>query len=269
MVRDVLASISWRPIVEIHVGPLSVKPHGVLIAVGFLVGTWLMLRRTRAAGVDDEAVWRIMTWSLFAGLLGMRVWWAVGHWDELESWIEVVAIWHGGMTLFGGLLTAIPVGLLVARREGLPLLALLDMAAPGLAIAIAIGRLSDLIVGDHLGTPTSLPWGFRYVGSDHPFAGAPAIGDIVHPVALYDMLLTGALFVVLVRFARSKRASGSVISLFAIWYAAERLVLDFFRTDPQRAFGLTGTQLTSIVLITVILMALARRGRRGAVLADA
>jgi phosphatidylglycerol:prolipoprotein diacylglycerol transferase len=260
-VPAVLATISWRPLVEIHLGPLSIKPHGVLIAVGFLVGARLMLRRTRAAGIDDERVWRVLTWSLVAGLIGMRVWWAIGHWSELHSWIEVIAVWHGGMTLFGGLLTAIPVGLLVARRKGLPLLAMLDMAAPSLAIAIAIGRLSDLIVGDHLGTPTTMPWGFRYVGSDHPFAGAPAIGDVVHPVALYDMLLTALLFVVLIRFLRTTRAPGSAIALFAIWYATERIVLDFFRTDSERSLGLTGTQLVSIALVTAILAALTVRWR--------
>jgi phosphatidylglycerol:prolipoprotein diacylglycerol transferase len=260
-VPPVLATISWRPLVEIHLGPLSIKPHGVLIAIGFLVGAGLTLRRTRAAGIEEERVWRVLTWSLVAGLIGMRVWWAIGHWSGLHSWVEVIAIWHGGMTLFGGLLTAIPVGLLVARREGLPLLAMLDMAAPSLAIAIAIGRLSDLIVGDHLGTPTTMPWGFRYVGSDHPFAGAPAIGDVVHPVALYDMLLTALLFVVLIRFLRTTRARGSAIALLAIWYATDRIVLDFFRTDPERLFGLTGTQLISIVLVAMVLAVLAVRSR--------
>ncbi len=107
------------------------------------------------------------------------------------------------MSLFGGLIAAVATGGIVARREGLQVLPLLDMASPGLALGIAIDRVSDLIVADHLGNPTSLPWGFRYVGADHPLQGAPPIGAVVHPVALYDLILTTVLLVVLLRFARS------------------------------------------------------------------
>jgi len=257
-----LASISWRPIVEIHLGPLSLKPHGILIAVGFLVGAHLLLRRTRRSGFADDAVWRVLWWGLVAGLVGMRAFWVIGNWGTLHSPVEILAVWHGGMTLFGGLLTGIPVALLVARREHLPVVPLLDMATPGLAIAIAIGRLSDLIVGDHLGIPTTLPWGFRYVGSDHPFASAPEIGAIVHPVALYDLVLTTVLFVVLLRFLRIVRAPGSAAALFTVWYAAERIGLDVLRTDPPRVLGLTGTQAASIALIGVVAALLARRATR-------
>ena len=73
----------------------------------------------------------------------------------------------------------------------------------------------------------------------------PPIGAVVHPVALYDLLSVTVLFFVLVWFLRGPRAAGSAVALFTLWYAGGRVGLDFLRTDPTRAFGLTGTQLAS------------------------
>jgi len=257
------AYISWRIVTGFHLGPLMIRPHGALIAVGFLAGAFLMRRSTRAAKIPDEQLWNVLEWGLAGGLIGMRLAWDLGHLDEMRSLVDLIAVWNGGMSLLGGLIGALILGGIAVRRAGLPLLPMLDMAAPGLALGIAIGRFSDLIVGDHLGKPTSLPWGFRYIGGMHPLEGVPSIGTIVHPVALYDMLLTTALLIVLLRFARRPRAVGSSIALFTLWYAGSRVFTDFLRTDPVRLFGLTGSQLTSIVLIAIVVTGLVLRGRSG------
>jgi phosphatidylglycerol---prolipoprotein diacylglyceryl transferase len=194
----------------------------------------------------------------------MRVAWDLGHLDDMRSLVDLVAGWNGGMSLLGGLIGAVILGGLAVRREGLQPLPMLDMAAPGFALGIAIGRVSDLVIGDHLGTPRSLPWGFRYVGGAHPLAGVPEYGTVVHPVALYDMLLTSLLLVVLLRLARRPRAVGSAIALFTIWYAAGRMLTDLVRTDPRRMAGLTGSQLVSLVLIVLAIAGLTARRRRGA-----
>jgi prolipoprotein diacylglyceryl transferase len=258
-----LAYISWRIVTGFHIGPLMIRPHGALIAVGFFAGAFLMRRSTRAAKIPDEQLWRVLQWGLVGGLIGMRLAWDLGHLDEMRSPVDLIAVWNGGMSLLGGLIGALLLGAIAVRRAGLPLLPMLDMAAPGLALGIAIGRFSDLIVGDHLGKPTSLPWGFKYIGGMHPLEGVPAIGTVVHPVALYDMLLTTALLLVLLRFARRPRAVGSSIALFTLWYAGSRVFTDFLRTDPRRLFGLTGSQLTSIVLIVIVVTGLVLRRRSG------
>src|SRR3990172_9607322 len=258
-----LAYISWRIVTGFHVGPLMIRPHGALIAVGFFAGAFLMRRSTRAAKIPDEQLWRVLEWGLVGGLIGMRLAWDLGHLEEMRSPVDLIAVWNGGMSLLGGLIGALILGGIAVRRASLPLLPMLDMAAPGLALGIAIGRFSDLIVEDHLGKPTSLPWGFKYIGGMHPLEGGPAIGTGVHPVALYDMLLTTALLIVLLRFARRSRAVGSSIALFTLWYAGSRVFTDLLRTDPARLFGLTGSQLTSIALLAIVVAGLILRGRVG------
>ena len=258
-----LAYISWKVVTGFHLGPFMIRPHGLLIAVGFLAGARLMQRYSRPRGVSDDSLWRILGWSLAGGLVGMRVAWILGHWREMDSVLDTIAIWNGGMSLLGGLIGAVLVGGFIARREKLAVLPLLDMAAAGIALGIAIGRVSDLIIGDHLGKATTLPWGFRYVGGVEPLAGVPPVGAVVHPVALYDLLITTVLLVVLIRFIRSPRATGSAIALFTLWYASGRILTDFLRTDPRRLLGMTGSQLTAIGAVVAVSLALWWRARRG------
>ena len=261
-VTPVLAYISWKVVTEFHLGPLMIHPHGLLIAVGFLAGARLMQRYTRPYRISDQQLWRVLSWALVGGIVGMRLAWDLGHWREMHSILDWLAIWNGGMSLFGALIGAVVVGAFVARREKLPVVPLLDMAAPGLALGIAIGRVSDLIIGDHLGKPTTVPWGFRYIGGINPLGGVPAVGTVVHPVALYDLIITSVLLLVLIRFMRKPRAAGSAIALFTLWYAGSRVLTDFLRTDPRRLLGLTGSQLTSIAAIAAVVVFLAWRARR-------
>jgi phosphatidylglycerol---prolipoprotein diacylglyceryl transferase len=257
-----LAFFSWQVVTEVHIGPLMIRPHGVLIAAGFFAGAVLMRRYSRARGVPDDALWRVLTWGLVGGLIGMRVAWDLGHWQEMRSPLDLIAVWNGGMSLLGGLIGAVVLGAIVARHEKSAVVPLLDLAAPGLALGIAIGRVGDLIIGDHLGKPTTLPWGFRYLGGTMRLGGVPPIGTVVHPVALYDLILTTGLLFVLLWFMRSPRANGSVIALFTLWYAGGRILTDFLRTDPRRFAGLTGSQLTSIVSVGAVTMVLWLRARR-------
>ncbi|HEX6208192.1 MAG TPA: prolipoprotein diacylglyceryl transferase [Actinomycetota bacterium] len=256
-----LGTISWTPLKEIHLGPVVLYPHGLLIAVGFVAGALLLRRYTRRRGIPDAVVWRILTWVAVGSLVGMRLAWVAGNWRMLSSPLEVFALWHGGMSLLGGIIGGTLAALPALRREDLPVLPMFDLAAPGLALGIVIGRFSDLVIGDHLGKPTGLPWGFRYTGGEVP-GTAPAVGSVVHPVALYDMVSTGLLLLALAWLLQKPRAPGSAISLFVVWYGAFRLATDFLRTDPVRGFGMTGSQLTSLIAIVAVLAALLVRARR-------
>ncbi len=246
-----IAYLSWTVATRRELFGIPWYPHGVLIAVGFALGSWMLVRRARTEGVDTDKLIDVLTWVAVGGFVGTRLFWVIGNWHEVGSIREALMIWHGGMTLFGGIAGGAFAGIAASRGRGLPTVRLLDLAMPGLAVGIAIGRVSDLIIGDHLGKPTGLPWGFRYVGGNPP-GDAPALGTVVHPVALYDLVLTSILLLTLLRFLRKRHTAGAAVALFAGWYATERLLLDFLRTDPVRAFGLTGTQLASIVVIGTV-----------------
>lgn len=246
------AYLSWEVSMRRELFGVTFFPHGVLIAVGFVAGSLLLRRSTRRLGlVADDVLYDILFWVAVGSLVGTRLFWALGNWSQLSSPAEVLMIWKGGMTLYGGIAGGLVGGVVLLRRHRLPVLTMVDLAMPGLALGLLIGRISDLITGDHLGKPTDRPWGFRYVGTDPP-GQAPTVGQVVHFVALYDVVLVAILLVALLWFARRPRAAGSVAALFALYYSVDRIALDFLRVDPARAFGLTGTQLVSVAVVAVV-----------------
>ena len=256
------AYLSWRVDMTRYFFGIPYFPHGVLIAVGFLLGGLLLHRYTRERGVPTDVLLDILTWVLVGSMLGTRLVWVAGNLDRMDSVAEVFMIWRGGMTLYGGILGGLIAGVIMLRRHQLPVLEMIDLAAPAMALGLVIGRISDLITGDHLGKPTDLPWGFRYVGTNPP-GEAPPLGAVVHPVALYDAILVSILFAILVLYLRRRRPAGTAAAIFALYYSVDRLFLDFLRTDRTRAFGLTGTQLTSIAVIVFVTGWLVYRVRKG------
>lgn len=250
-----LGAISYDPIVKIELGPLGLSPHGIGIAVGFLAGAALMLRAAEKKGISEDAVYSILIRALIGSIIGARFAYVLNHFSDFESPVEILQIWKGGISLLGGIIGGIAVPCLWARRNGVSFWKATDAAAPGLALGIVIGRLGDLIVGDHLGKPTRFILGYLCPGASVDTASPCPPGVVVHQTALYDLLLTAVLLGLLLWLRRRDRFDGFLILTFGAVYGAQRLLEDFFREDVRR-FGLTGSQWTASVAVLVCLYVL-------------
>lgn len=259
-----LAAISYEPLVRIHIGPVSISPHGIFTALGFLVGAWLLLRDTRRRGIPDDDLYAILTRAAIGALIGARVVYVLNNWSSFDGPAEWVRIWEGGISLLGGIAGALVAAAPVVRRRGLRFFPLMDLAAPWLPLGIAIGRIGDLVIADHLGAPTDLPFGFRCpeivdvgrtVGSPCP------AGEVVHLTAAYDLVIALLVAVVLVALRRRPLRLGERTLLLGILYGAGRLAFDFLREDTRR-LGLTGSQWTAVAVIVGASALLAARRRR-------
>jgi phosphatidylglycerol---prolipoprotein diacylglyceryl transferase len=150
----------------------------------------------------------------------------------------------------------------------------MDLASVGLAVGIIIGRVGDLVIGDHIGKPTDFPLGWRCLGEvggppstdEQVYRAAleagnpPALGcfDVVlHQTALYDLVWTALLLGLLWRVGRTARNTGLMILVFTVWYGFMRVVTDFLRVD-KTYFGLTGSQITALLAMTAAIYLLAR-----------
>lgn len=296
---DLVAVLSWPIVSRIPlVGDLAVSPHGLAIGVGVVVGAAMMVRRARRRGVttrgpdglrrlDDgevaDAVQSLLGWVLLGAVVGARGFYVLTHLDVYAvDPARIPAIQEGGLTFIGGVAGGVAVGWWVARRRGHDPLALLDAAAPGLALGLAIGRLGDLAIGDHLGPVTTSAWGWRCAGDLNPVGGrnvlemvapvpypsaavasgavdAPVVGcfdGAVVQTAMVDAV--GALVVALVLLAveRRWRGRGSLATTWVVAYGVLRILGDVLRQD-RRVWGLTGTQwaLGAAVLGVVVLQA--------------
>jgi phosphatidylglycerol:prolipoprotein diacylglycerol transferase len=246
----VLALLQFDPIVYLHLGPLRVSPHGIATAVGFVAGARLLLPATRARRIGDDVVFTMLYRAAIGALVGARLAYAINHVsDYSDNPLSVFAIWEGGISLFGGIAGGILAAAPVMRAHRLSFWSLMDAAAPGLALGIAIGRIGDLVVGDHLGRPTDFALGFRCTDADTASPCIAPTGAGVHMPALYDMVNATLLLVVLLVLRRRRRWDGFLILVAAAWYGLGRFVEDFFRVDEVVALGLSGSQLTALTLV--------------------
>ncbi|HEX2039595.1 MAG TPA: prolipoprotein diacylglyceryl transferase [Acidimicrobiales bacterium] len=246
-----LGAISYDPIVNVDIGPLSISPHGVGIAVGFLLGARLMLPTTRRQGIADDVVYALLTRAAIGAVIGARLAYVANHIGDYDSIVEPFKVWEGGISLLGGFFGAILLAMPEVRKHKLDFWKVMDAAAPGMALGVVVGRIGDLVVADHLGKPTDFFLGYRCPPPDVETA-SPCLGEVVHQTALYDLLMTSVLLAALLLLRRRPRYPGFLISVFGVWYGVQRVIEDFLREDTRHLGDtLTGSQITSIVTILV------------------
>jgi phosphatidylglycerol---prolipoprotein diacylglyceryl transferase len=255
----VLAYLSYHPLVHVKIGPLSISPHGVGIAVGFLLGARLMLPAAERKGISNDDVYALLTRAAIGAIIGARVAYVVNHAGDYNNLVDVLRVWQGGISLLGGFAGAILAALPDMRRRRLSFWKVMDAAAPGMALGVIVGRIGDLIVGDHLGKSTSFFLGYKCPPADVQTA-SPCLGHVVHQTALYDFMLTIVLIVLLLRLRRTPRWDGFLIFVFATYYGVGRVIEDFLREDV-RHFGMTGSQWTALVTVLLSLYCLFVRRR--------
>lgn len=249
-----LAAISYDPLVQIDLGPLSISPHGIGIAVGFLLGARLMLPAAEKKGITGDDVSTLLVRAAIGAIVGARLAYVLNHpADYVDNPLEIFMIWKGGISLLGGFTGAIIAAIPEMRRRRLSFWQAMDAAAPGMALGVIIGRIGDLVVADHLGKRTEFFLGYECPPPDVDTA-VPCIagpGGLVHQPALYDLVLTIVLLAVLLWLRRTPRYDGFLILVFGALYGLNRFIEDWYRIDETHGTGLTGSQWTAVVAMLV------------------
>jgi phosphatidylglycerol:prolipoprotein diacylglycerol transferase len=254
----VLAYLRYDPLVRIEIGPLSISPHGVGIAVGFLLGAYVFLGWCRKAGLTDDQVYSLVNRAAIGSIIGARVAYVINHPGDFSNPLEIFAVWKGGISLLGGIGGAVLAGVPKMRSEGLSFWKVMDLAVPCVAMGIIVGRIGDLVIADHLGKPTDFFLGYVCPSASTEI-GSPCLagpGGAVHQPALYDLFSATLLLVLLLRFRKSPRYDGFLTLVFGAWYGTGRFIEDFFRIDETHGTGLTGSQWTAVTVLTLCLFCL-------------
>lgn len=238
-ITALIAAIPSPPTNAVHLGPLQLRAYGLAIAIGAITAIAFAQRRWAARGGDPADVSRLATWSIIAGLAGARAYHVITDYQRFNGrWPHALAIWEGGLGIPGGLIAGVLTGVIVARRRGLPAVALLDIVAPAIPIAQAIGRLGNWFNQELFGRPTNLPWGLRIDPSHRP-AGFEQISTY-HPTFLYEALWNLALAGALLAYERhtsQRRRSGRLFALYVAGYGLGRLWVEALRIDPASTIG--------------------------------
>ena len=240
-----------------RVGPLLITWHGVFSVLGILaaarLGFWLLAKDVPdLKGTGDGLAWMVVV-----GLLGAR---ALYVWENLRlfaggQFLRAFALTEGGISQWGGLFGAMIGAYIWSWRSKFSYWKMIDAGGPGAMIGLTIGRIGDVINGEHHGSPTTLPWGVEYVNPNT--LGEP--GKVVHPEVAYEMVLCLAILGLILPFHQrlKQRLPNGVLGLiyFGV-YAAGRFFLSYLRTDPSIFLGLRQAQLASALMVAIAIIAI-------------
>ncbi len=205
---------------DIHLGSFHLPLHvyGLMIALGVLAAIWLSRKRWASWGYDPDLVIDLAYWGVPGGLIGARLYHVVTDYNRLyvhDFW-GIFKIWDGGLGIPGGILGGVLAGYLCARRHKAPVPNLLDMVAPALPLAQAIGRFGNYFNQELYGRPTTLPWGLHIDAAHRP---VDLIGvTTFHPTFAYEAAWNLMLMGVLLAIDRN-RGTGRDLPRVAVWCA--------------------------------------------------
>lgn len=238
---------------EIDLGPVSLAWHGLTIMLGIVIAAWAAARWAHRRQLDPEPMYALTGLLAVSGLVGGRLFYVLEHGGPLLG--------TRGFTFDGGFILAALVLLVYVRRSGLDL-RLLDVIAVWLPLGVAIGRVGDVINGEHYGARSD---GLLAVRNSHPDALTPDARFAYENGGLYEVILGLALFAVMWslrnRLTRPGDLAWAIVGLFAVG----RFFVFFLRSDsPELALGMSNAQWTSIALLVVAIVGRAVSVRRSA-----
>lgn len=277
------------------IGRLQVHWYGLLIVLGAVVAAWLSSREAKRRGENPEHVWNILTWCLILGIIGARLYHVFSTpTGNFAGWayyranpIEIIKFWDGGfrgLAIYGGVIGGVVAIAVYAWRYKLKLLRWLDIAAIGLLLAQAIGRLGNWINQELYGPATDARWAF-HINPSYPCqepAGSPMACGLperltdaarewyathgFHPTFFYEAAWNVLGFVLLLLASRRAKwlRDGDILFMYLIWYPAGRLWVEMFRPDAWQLGSLATAQWFSIVGIAIGVVGLILNHRRRA-----
>lgn len=238
--------------IAFEIGPLAIRWYGILMAVALGVGTFLGLQAARREKVDEDHLLNLVLIGAPLAWLGARLYYVIFNWqDYAADPAEIVKIWHGGLAIHGGIITAILVGFFYTRKYQLNFWQIADIAAPSLIIGQAIGRWGNFFNQEAYGYATNLPWAMNIAGAYR------------HPTFLYeslwDLLVFGLLIVIR---SKVRGPKGQLFITYLALYSVGRFFIEGLRTDSLMIGPLRTAQVVSLVTIVAASALLAwRRGQ--------
>src|SRR5579883_2624136 len=247
----------------LRIGSLKMTWYGLMYVVAIVMALWGIRRYTARQGITPDQVYRVLWWCIVAGLVGGRLYFVVQQPDLVTGYLEqpwrILATWEGGMAFFGAIFLVVPVLFWRSLRERVNPFVMLDAGALFAAIGQPFGRIGNLINGDIIGYPSTLPWATVY---DNPNSWAclnPGTCHVpVQPAAGYELLLNLALIALLLFLARRYRRPGALIATYLFCYCITQFLVFFVRANivvplGPLDWGLKQAQWTSLIVFILLI----------------
>ena len=229
----------WNPDpIAVHIGH-GIYWYGIILAIAMLCGMWLAMKQAKRYGLTEDDISNLVLWAVPCCILGSRTYYVLFNLDAYRTaaggidWGAAIAVWDGGIAIYGTVIAGVLVALLYSLFHRIPFGATADTAVLGLILGQAIGRWANLINREAYGAVTTLPWRMRLWYNNARYME-------VHPTFLYESLwnLLGLLLLLAI-VSKGRRFDGENLCFYFLWYGTGRLWIEGLRVDSLYLFHAT------------------------------
>ena len=250
--------------------------YGIIITVGIILAVLYAFMRAKQSGIKPDHMYDYSIFTIIFGIIGARTYYVLSELDSYNSFMDAIAIWKGGLAIYGGVIGGICALIVTALVKKHKPLRILDCAAPATMIGQMIGRWGNYMNQEAFGCNTDLPWGMRsFVYAPHD--GVRMEGTVeylsshksllmqknpdliidpqgyVHPTFLYESLWNLLGFILINIFYKKKKFDGAILFAYLGWYGLGRLFIEGLRTDSLY-LGSTNIRLSQLVALVCIVL---------------
>lgn len=221
------------------IGPIHIYFFGLMIAIAAIAGGAFAIKQGEKRGINEDIMFNLIIIVLISGVLGARLFYILFYDPSFyfKNPGEIIKIDEGGLSIHGGIFSAIVAGYVYSIKSKIAFFKLADIAVMGIALAQGIGRVGCDVFGKAM--INIMPWGINYNG------------QILHPAQVYEFILDYILFIILWRRSYKKKFEGELFVIYLIAFPIIRGIVEFFRINPVVWGPFSISHLLSLVLVVI------------------
>ena len=242
----------------ISIGPVSIQWYALIIVIGIVVAYFVCNHFRKSIGVKEDDFLDCVLYSIIVAFIGARLTYVLGDLDSFHSFMDVIAVWNGGLAIYGGIIVAAASVFVICRIKKCDYRKMFDIMAIGLLIGQIIGRFGNFVNIEVYGIETNLPWamGIGYYGEGESM--------LVHPLFLYESLWNLIGFVLIYGYRDLRKFHGEMFLWYTAWYGFGRALMEPLR-DPEYNLTLFGVRimlvLAALLCVAAVVLTIVLRKR--------
>lgn len=241
---------------------IDVNWYGLIITCGMILAVLYALWHAKHEGVKSDDIIDLALALIFCGVIGARLYYVIMEFDQYlvtggTFWQNLggtlyncIAIWNGGLAIYGGIIAGFLAALVVARAKRIPFPVIADIAGPAVMVGQIIGRWGNFVNVEAYGAETTLPWrmGVLYSFND----GVSFVSEkFVHPTFLYESLWNLVGLILITYLYKKKKFRGQMFLTYMTWYGFGRMLIEGLRADSLYVGSIRISQLVGLVTFVV------------------
>ncbi|KGX92923.1 prolipoprotein diacylglyceryl transferase [Pontibacillus halophilus JSM 076056 = DSM 19796] len=252
--------------VFLDLGPFTIYWYGVIIATGLFIGLWMATKESQRLGLPKDIFVDLLVFAIPIAILSARIYYVIFEWNRFKdaSFIEMIAVWEGGIAIHGALIGSVLTALVFARVRKVSFWKLADIAAPSIILGQAVGRWGNFMNQEAHGGPVSESFYENVMQYFPDFIVNQMVidGTLYHPTFLYESVWNFLVLALLLYLRRVNPKRGEIFLTYVIAYSIGRFFIEGMRTDSLYVFEVIRmAQAISVALVVgaVLLMIFRRR----------